>query len=111
LEANKFFEIYMFLAIINIMEEEVTRVRIPKKNEVLGIVEEMWGAGRFKVNCMDKKTRICRVSGKFKRAQWVRPGDAVLIQPWEVQSDERGDIIWKYKRAQVEWLRKRGYME
>jgi len=91
--------------------EEVTRVRMPRENEVFGIVEDMLGGGRFRINCMDKKTRVCRVSGKFKRTQWIRPGDVVLVRPWEVQGDEKGDVIWKYKKAQVEWLRKKGYLE
>lgn len=90
---------------------EVTRVRTPRDNEVLGIVEDMLGGGRFRINCKDKKTRICRVSGKFKRRQWIRPGDVVLVKPWEVQGDERGDVIWKYRRAQIEWLKKKGYLE
>jgi len=91
--------------------EEVTRVRTPVKNEVLGIVEDMLGGGRFRINCKDNKTRICRVSGKFKRRQWIRPGDVVLVRPWDVQGDEKGDVIWKYKRAQTEWLKRKGYLE
>jgi len=90
--------------------EEITRVRIPRNNEIIGTVEDMLGGGRFRINCADKKTRICRVSGKFKRRQWIRPGDTVLVKPWEVQADERGDVIWKYKRAQVAWLRNNGYL-
>ncbi|NIO20465.1 MAG: translation initiation factor eIF-1A [Candidatus Aenigmarchaeota archaeon] len=91
--------------------EGITRVRTPRENEVIGIVEDMLGGGRFRINCMDKKTRICRVSGKFKRRQWIRPGDVVLIKPWEVQGDEKGDVIWKYRRAQIDWLKKKGYLE
>ncbi len=86
---------------------EVVRVRMPKGDEILGIVEDMLGAGRFRINCKDGKTRICRVSGKFKRRQWIRPGDVVLVRPWEVQGDERGDVIWKYRRAEVEWLKRK----
>lgn len=89
----------------------IVRVRMPREGEVLGMVEDMLGGGRFRVNCKDGKTRVCRVSGKFKRRQWIRPGDIVLIRPWEVQEDERGDVIWKYRRAEVEWLRRRGIME
>ncbi len=87
---------------------EIVRVRMPREGELLGIVEDMLGAGRFRINCNDGKTRVCRVSGKFKRKQWIRPGDIVLIRPWEVQEDERGDVIWKYRRAEVEWLRRKG---
>lgn len=92
-------------------EPEIVRVRIPRGNEVLGLVEEMLGAGRFRINCSDKKTRICRVSGKFKRKQWIRPGDVVLVEPWVVESDQKGDVIWKYRRAEVEWMRNRGLIQ
>jgi translation initiation factor 1A len=90
---------------------EVVRVRIPRGKEILGLVEEMLGAGRFRINCSDKKTRVCRVSGKFKRKQWIRPGDVVLVEPWVVESDEKGDVIWKYRRAEVEWMRKKGLIQ
>lgn len=88
-------------------EGEVTRVRLPQGKETIGLVEEMLGASRFKVNCLDKRIRVCRVSGKFKRKQWIRPGDVVLVEPWDVEGDEKGDIIWKYRRAEVEWMKKR----
>lgn len=89
-------------------ESETVRVRMPRGEEVLGVVEDMLGGGRFRINCIDGKTRICRVSGRFKRRQWIRPGDVVLVKPWEVQEDERGDVIWKYRRAEAEWLRRKG---
>jgi translation initiation factor 1A len=91
--------------------EQVTRVRTPKGKEMLGIIEEMLGGGRFRVKCRDKNTRICRVSGKFKKKQWIRPGDVVLLEPWEVESDEKGNIIWKYRKAQVEWLTRNGFLD
>jgi translation initiation factor 1A len=91
--------------------EGVIRVRMPRVNEILGIVEEMLGAGRFRVDCKDGKQRVCRVSGKFKKKQWIRPGDLVLVKPWDVQGDEKGDVIWKYKRAETEWMRKKGLIE
>ncbi|MCD6591375.1 MAG: translation initiation factor eIF-1A [Candidatus Aenigmarchaeota archaeon] len=90
--------------------EEIIRVRMPRNEEVFGIVEEMLGAGRFRIACSDGKKRVCRVSGKFKRKQWIRSGDTVLVKPWEVQGDEKGDVIWKYKRAETEWLRKKGLL-
>ncbi|MBN2042845.1 MAG: translation initiation factor eIF-1A [Candidatus Aenigmarchaeota archaeon] len=92
-------------------EEEITRVRIPREGQMLGMVEEMLGGGRFRVNCTDKNTRICRVSGKFKRSQWIRPGDIVLVEPWEIESNEKGNVVWKYRKAQVEWLEKRGFLK
>ena len=89
---------------------ETIRVRTPRGKEVIGLVDEMLGAGRFRISCSDKKIRVCRVSGKFKRKQWIRPGDVVLVKPWVVESDEKGDVVWKYRRAEVEWMRRRGMM-
>ena len=90
---------------------DVVRVRMPRGREVFGIVEEMLGAGRFRISCGDGKLRVCRVSGKFKRRQWIRPGDVVLVEPWEVQGDEKGDVVWKYRRAEAEWLKRKGMLE
>jgi len=93
------------------MKEEVIRVRIPKQGEILGIVNAMLGGGRFEVNCDDGFTRICRIPGKMRRRMWVRSNDLVLIKPWIVQSEERGDVIWKYRRAQSVWLEKKGFLK
>ena len=46
----------------------------------------------------------------MKRFLWVREGDIVLVEPWELGGDEKGDLIFKYKRNQVEFLRKKGYL-
>ncbi len=92
-------------------QQGIVRVRMPREGEVLGVVEEMLGAGRFRVNCRDGNQRVCRVSGKFKRRQWIRPGDIVLVRPWEVQGEEKGDVIWKYRMAEVEWMRRKGMLE
>lgn len=93
------------------MKEDVIRVRIPKKGEVLGIVNALLGGGRLEVNCDDGFTRICRIPGRMRRKMWVRNNDLVLIKPWTVQTEERGDVIWKYSRAQSIWLEKKGFLK
>ncbi len=90
--------------------EEILRVRMPKGNETIGIVEKRLGAARMRVRCLDKKPRICRIPGALKRFLWVREGNIVLVQPWELSGDERGDIVFKYSRAQSEWLKKQGHV-
>ena len=62
------------------------------------------------VVCLDGKTRNCRVPGRLKRALWLRPGDVVIVEPWELDK-EKGDIIFKYKPNQVEWLKNKGYLK
>ncbi len=93
------------------MDEVVERVRIPKDDETFGIVESKLGSGKFKVMCQDGNTRICRVPGRLRRRLWLNPGDIVIVKPWELQSNERGDIIWKYSNAQIQWLRKNNYLK
>ena len=90
--------------------EEVIRVRTPKNGEVIGIVEELVGHARMRVRCVDGIERLCRVPGKYLRKIWVRAGDVVIVKPWEIQKD-RGDIIYKYRKTDVEWLIKNGYLK
>ncbi len=95
----------------NHQDEVITRVRLPRDKEVFGVLEQRLGASRMRVRCFDGKIRICRVPGRMKRKLWVREGDTVLVSPWELGGDEKGDIIYKYRRNQVEWLKKRGHIK
>jgi len=90
---------------------EIRRVKLPKGREVLGICEQRVGGSRMKVRCLDGKTRICRIPGRLKRRLWVREGDVLLIEPWENSGDEKGDVLFKYKPIQVDFLKKRGYLK
>ncbi|UCH70041.1 MAG: translation initiation factor eIF-1A [Candidatus Bathyarchaeota archaeon] len=92
-------------------EEELSNIKLPVANDVMGIAEKMLGFDRVLVRCQDGHQRLCRIRGKMKRRMWIRQGDIVLISPWDFQSDKRGDIIWRYKRNQAEWLRRNGYIE
>ncbi|MBU4069403.1 MAG: translation initiation factor eIF-1A [Nanoarchaeota archaeon] len=91
-------------------EEKVTRVKLPRGKEVLGIIEQRLGGNKMMVRCLDGKSRNCRVPGRLKRKLWLRPDDIVIIEPWELDAD-KGDVIFKYRPNQVEWLRKNGYLE
>ena len=90
---------------------EVIRVRLPSEKEVIGLLDSRLGGSRSRVICSDGKIRICRIPGRLRRDLWVRPGDYVLVEPWEFGGDEKGDIIYKYKKSQIEWLRKHGYLK
>lgn len=90
---------------------EEVRVRLPRNNEVLGVLETRLGGSRTRVRCLDGKTRICRIPGRLKRKLWVRERDIVLIEPWELGGDEKGDIIFKYRPNQVDVLKKKGYLD
>ncbi|MEW5897142.1 MAG: translation initiation factor eIF-1A [Nanoarchaeota archaeon] len=93
-------------------ETEIIRVRLPIKNEVLGIVQQRLGGSRMKVLCLDGKERICRIPGRARRELWVRENDVVIVQPWELGGDEKGDIVFKYRgKAEVDFLKKKGYLK
>jgi translation initiation factor 1A len=91
--------------------QEPLRVRIPRGREVLGVLESRLGASRMMIRCLDGKSRVCRIPGRLKRTLWLREGDVVLVEPWEFQSEEKGDIIYKYSKAAIEWLRKKGFLK
>ena len=82
----------------------------PNKNDILGIVVKNYGQTRMNVKCQDGETRICRVRGKMKKRRWVREGDVVLVSPWDFQSEEKGDIIFRYISNQAYWLREHDYL-
>jgi translation initiation factor 1A len=46
----------------------------------------------------------------MKKRVWVREGDVVLISPWDFQSTEKGDIIFRYTNNQASLLREKGYL-
>ncbi len=91
--------------------EEMRRTPIPRPGQVLGICEQRVGGSRMKVKCMDGKTRICRIPGRLKRRLWVREGDTLLIEPWELGGDEKGDVVYKYRPLQVKVLKKKGLLK
>jgi len=50
-----------------------------------------------------------RIPGKMKKRIWIREGDVVIVVPWSFQ-DEKADVVWRYTRPQVDWLKRKGYL-
>ncbi|HLC67655.1 MAG TPA: translation initiation factor eIF-1A [archaeon] len=88
--------------------DEPVRIRMPRSDEVLGVVEAMLGASKMRVRCQDEKMRICRIPGRLRKSVWIKEGDVVLIKPWSIQGDRSGDIEFRYTFTQAQVLRKRG---
>jgi len=91
-------------------EQKVTRAKLPRGEETIGIIEQRYGGNKMMVRCLDGKTRNCRVPGRLKRKLWLRPGDIVIVEPWELDKN-KGDIIFKYRPAQIEWLKRNNFLE
>lgn len=90
--------------------QEEIRIKTPRGNQVLGLIEQRLGGSRMRVKCLDGKIRICRIPGRLKRKLWIREGDLLLIEPWEFDND-KGDVIFKYQPNQVDWLKRKGYLK
>ncbi len=90
---------------------EMVRVRTPRHGQLLGVVESRLGFGKMNIICSDRKARICRVPGKYRQHLWVKEGEIVLVEPWQFEGDRKGDIVYKYRKAQVSWLHEHGYLK
>ena len=85
-------------------------LRMPDDDEVFAVVEEMLGANRVRVTCVDGTTRIARIPGKMQKRIWIREDDIVLVEPWDWQ-DEKADITWRYEKGEADQLREEGHIE
>jgi translation initiation factor 1A len=92
-------------------EEQISRIRKPKDDELLGTVELMLGSDKLRVQCSDGKERIVRIPGKLRKRVWIRVGDIILLKPWKVMSDRRADVVWRYTKTQSKWLDRKGYLK
>lgn len=77
---------------------------------MLGFVEDMLGANRIEVRCLDGKTRQGRIPGKMRKRVWIQKGDVVLLEPWDWQ-DDKADVKWRYTQQEIRWLRENGYLD
>jgi translation initiation factor 1A len=91
-------------------DEQKLRVKLPRGKEILGIIEQRLGGNKMMIKCMDGKSRNCRVPGRLKRKLWLRPGDVVIIEPWELDNN-KGDVLFKYRPNAIDWLKKNGYLQ
>ena len=93
------------------LQQQITRIKLPRGRQTFGIVEQRLGGSRMRVRCLDGKERICRIPGRLKRHLWVRAGDITIIEPWELGGDAKGDVIYKYTKSQMQFLKKKGYLK
>ncbi len=78
---------------------------------MVGRVIKAHGSSRFMVHCMDGNDRLCSIPKRHKRQFYIHENDVVLIMQWIVQSNERGDIIWRYSISDANKLKEKGMLE
>jgi translation initiation factor 1A len=88
--------------------EVIQELKIPQGNEIIGLVTKAVGASNFRVRCTDNLERMCSIPGRLRRRFWIKENDLVLVKPWVVQGNERGDIVWRYSISDKEKFRAMG---
>jgi translation initiation factor 1A len=86
-------------------------LKLPAEGELIGVVVQLLGFNRVKVRCTDGKVRICRIPGRMIKKVWLRENDIVMVAPWDFQSDEKADVIWRYDRGEAKTLKAKGLLE
>lgn len=90
-------------------DEGPIRYRMPDqmKREMFAIADQLLGASKMIVMCEDGKSRMARIPGKMKRRMWIKPGDLLIIKPWDFQ-DDKADVRYRYIRTQSSNMSRRG---
>ena len=83
------------------------KVKLPYKDEQFDVVVEMSGGSRLIAMCEDDTMRMVRIGGKFKRRMWCSVGDLILVKPWNIQSESKADLVYRYLPAERNWIIKR----
>jgi len=92
------------------IQQEISRIKLPRGKQVFGVVEQRLGGSRMSVRCLDGKTRICRIPGRLKRRLWIREGDIIIVEPWEYDVN-KGDVLFKYRYSQIDYLKRKGFLK
>jgi len=88
--------------------EPIKKVKLPykPKGELMGIVKEISGGSRLVALCEDGNTRMVRIGGRLKKKMWVRVNDYIIVKKWTVQSDKKSDLVYRYTKTQLEYMRR-----
>lgn len=98
------------------VSKQTSKLRIVEEDgEIYAQVIKVFGNGMCDVLCIDEKTRLCIIRGKFrgrgKRDNTIRPGSWVLVgkREWESEKKdekEKCDLLEVYSDFDIERLKK-----
>ena len=93
----------------DLQNQSSTKVRFPRGKQFIGIVEKRLGGSRMNIKSTKGENIMARVPGRAKKFLWIREGDIVLLEPWELD-ENKADLIYKYKPNEVKTLEKKGIL-
>lgn len=91
------------------LQEAPVKVKFPRNDEFIGVVEKRLGGSRMNVRSTDGRDILARVPGRAKKFLWIREGDIVLLKPWELD-ENKADLFYKYRPNEVKILEKKGLL-
>ena len=78
------------------------------KGEMFAIVKEISGGSRMQAFCEDNLTRMVRIPGRLKKKMWCRVNDIIIIKLWPIQTDNKCDLVYRYRPTEREVLKRKG---
>ena len=87
-----------------------SKVRYPKGDEFIGVVEKRYGGNRMRIRKNDGTEILGIVPGRMKKFLWIRENDIVLLKPWEIEK-EKCDLIYKFKQNEIRKLEREGILD
>lgn len=86
------------------------KIKLPYKprGELMAVVREISGGSRLIAMCEDNMGRMVRIGGRLKKKMWTRVNDFIIVKKWEIQGDEKSDLVYRYTKTEVESLRRKG---
>ena len=87
-----------------------SKLKLPYKprGELMAVVKEVSGGSRLIAICEDNIGRMVRIGGRLKKKMWTRVGDLIIVKKWQIQGDEKSDLVYRYTKTEKESLRRKG---
>ncbi|EGC40463.1 hypothetical protein DICPUDRAFT_91014 [Dictyostelium purpureum] len=75
--------------------EQKRELQFKEDGQEYAQVLRMLGNGRLEAQCFDGEKRLCHISGKLRKKEWINNGDIILLQLRDYQN-EKADVILRY---------------
>ncbi|EAL68275.1 hypothetical protein ACTFIW_003081 [Dictyostelium discoideum] len=75
--------------------EQKRELQFKEEGQEYAQVLRMLGNGRLEASCFDGEKRLCHISGRLRKKEWINNGDIILIQLRDYQND-KADVILRY---------------
>lgn len=92
-------------------ETDLHEMVLPSANDVLNVVQKMLGFYPEMNKFPGRKRAHLQDQGQDEVSSLGKGGRYILMSPWDFQSEERGEIFWRYTQNQVDPLKQRGILK